>query len=113
MTFSELLENVRTYYIDQFVASVARFREEGKSVLAEPALRGADGKPAVEGVLSLPVRSDIVLLENGQVQSSLTVDTEEMLSFEPFGFAWGESFQVSRRVVRCSPWGPSSSFGKL
>ena len=94
MHLGELLDQVRSYYLNRLAAEVNE--TDGKyHLIIEPAFRNADGTYATEGALELPCRKDLGLTEEGKVTKLLTVDTEDMLSFEPITFAWENGVQVS------------------
>ena len=94
MTFTELLDSVRQHYLERFWAETSDREGEGNSVLLETASRMADGEVAREGVLDLPMRSDIVVVNDGQITDSILVDTEKMVSFSPFDLLWADKFPI-------------------
>lgn len=92
MSLGLLLDDIRRHY----TARLASFAEELRAadpdatVLTEVAFEDEDGAVAVEGVLELPMRLDVVELKGGDVSQLLTVDTDSHVDFEPVDFDWGE-----------------------
>ena len=71
---------------------IAQQRTSGNAtVVHEPVLRDGEGEVMRSGPLDIPMRVDIVLAKDGEVIDSINVDTEEMLSFEPFEFTWPDN----------------------
>lgn len=89
MQFSELLDQIRSHYVERLLEAIAEQRENPDvTIVHEPALRDEDGEIAESGPMAIPMRVDIVMVEDGEVVDSLNVDTEDMLAFEPFSFTW-------------------------
>jgi hypothetical protein len=88
MTAGELLDQVRALYVDQFAAIAAELSQEGDELIFEPAFRDEHGKIIGDGALSLPLRTDLVLVRGGEAQEPTRVDSEKMLSFEPLSIEW-------------------------
>jgi hypothetical protein len=95
MGLGDLLDKIRQYYLDRYIATAEQRMANTADVVLEPALRNSDGEVVVEGELQLPLRIDLVVLQNGEAKESLTIDTDGMLSFEPISFDWSDSLQVS------------------
>ncbi len=91
----ELLEGVRTYYLDRFRAAIEEHEaEEDQEVIAEAPLLDDAGERVREGALELPYRLDLAILRGGECVDSVTVDTEAMLSFDPVEFTWEGRLRV-------------------
>lgn len=75
--------------MQQFAKTLAKYSD--KEVIHEPALCDADGKMVVAGKLSLPTRLDIVLLQSQTPTDTIRVDSNTVLSFAPFTFAWADT----------------------
>lgn len=97
MTPGELLDRVRDFYIDRLSREIREQRAAGRTVIVEPAFRDEDGKLVREGVLDLPARADLVISDGASAVESIQVDTEQMLSFESFSFAWSTALRVECR----------------
>lgn len=102
MTLGELLDAIRDQYLGQFRARL------GPGWLAETAYRLGHGELAREGPLRLPLRLDLVeMTEAGG--KPVAVDSEVMLSFEPFEVEWAGGLSVRVQpfvwdycIVRCT-----------
>src|SRR5208283_346657 len=96
MAVGQLLDRIRGLYLDRFAEAVNECRKD-RSVEAfvEGAFATSDGETVGEGSLGLPLRTDIVVAQNGVVQESLRVDSERALSFETLSFDWEEKLQVT------------------
>ena len=97
MTLGDLLRQIREYYLIRFKKGLEEIQRSGKqSAISEEVLLTSDGKPARGGVLQLPMRVDLIVVENGRVVDSIRIDTEKMLTFAPFELIWdGMSVCVS------------------
>jgi hypothetical protein len=96
---SDLLEvaaKAREIYLDAFRAAI---KELGDEIMAEPALRDEDGSLVVEGDLELPIRYDLVRLQEGEASESIQVDSDQIVDFEEF-----EMPLSSGRGVRVIPF---------
>ncbi len=60
MTLGDLLEMIRQDYIDHLTATAEDLEAEGAEVMFEPAFRDDKGEVALEGVLKLPARVDLL-----------------------------------------------------
>jgi len=85
MTVSELLAAVRKPYIDTLASAAV------ESEHIEPAYRRADGSLAIEGLLHLPCRADIIAASGPSAGQPIRVDSETQLRFEPVSFHVGET----------------------
>jgi len=88
MTVGQLLDAIRNRYLKQFCRCIAEVQKAGMEPMAEAAYRDEDGGLAREGVLSLPMRLDIVGFAEGEAKGTFRVDSDSMLSFEPIDFEW-------------------------
>jgi hypothetical protein len=90
----ELLDQVRQYYVDRFIKTRDELlAEQNTRLILEPELRGNDGIVVTEGVLQLPLRTDMAVIKDGAAET-LSIDTERMLSFDPVSFIWGAGLEV-------------------
>lgn len=94
MTVSELLVAIRKPYVE----TLARQAAEGAGYV-EPAYRNSDGSLAIEGVMAMPCRVDMIAREGAAAGEPVQVDAESELAFEPVGFA------IEQMAVRISPFG--------
>jgi len=60
MTLGDLLEMIRQDYLDHLTATAGDLEAEGAEVMFEPAFRDDKGEVALEGVLKLPARVDLL-----------------------------------------------------
>lgn len=88
MTLGDLLGQIREYYLSRFRKQLEEIQRSGQSAISEEVLRTSDGMPAREGVLELPMRVDLIVVEGGRVVDSIRIDTEKMLTFAPFELTW-------------------------
>lgn len=89
MQLSELLDRIRSHFVERLMEAIEQQRSDDEvTIVHEPALRDGKGKIVSAGSLDTPSRIDIVKVKDGEVIDSLNVDTEDMLSFEPFEFTW-------------------------
>ena len=94
MSPGDLLDEIRSLYIDRFVQCISEIDPKCKALL-EPALLHKDGNYAVEGELSLPCRVDMVVLRDGVAEGSTTIDSDRVLSFDTFDFQWDNGVRIS------------------
>jgi hypothetical protein len=91
----ELLDDIRAVYCRALAAELIESTSQGRAeVTNEVALRDADGRAAMDGSLRLPMRIDLVTIEDGVAVASASVTSETMISFAPISFAWGTSLDV-------------------
>jgi hypothetical protein len=89
------LNAVRRYYLDRFVTTLSDLEQQpGVRVILEPALLDEDGHVVGDGSLDLPVRKDIVVLEQDEFRESIMLDTENMPVFEPLRLRWNDKVDV-------------------
>jgi len=94
VNLGQLIEKIRGLTVDALRAAAAE-HADGGSVIYEPALRGADGKPVTDGALALPTRVDLVVVAaDGTAQESVTVDSKRMVTFEPVSLEWDGGMDV-------------------
>ncbi len=106
MSLEELLEDVRNLYLDSVTAELlAQQAEDDVEIIREPALRDDEGESVPEGSLGLPVRVDMAILRDGEIESLGNVEIDEMYDFEPVEFAWGDSMAVQLLPF---PWDSAS-----
>jgi len=95
MGLEELLQDIRNLYLESFVAEVqANAEDEEIEVALEPALRDDDGSSVTEGTLALPVRVDMAVFRDGEIESLGNIEVDEMYDFEPVEFVWGDGMAV-------------------
>ena len=95
MRLSELLEEIRTYYIQRLIGFADERRREGSDVVLEGAMVDAEGKIVREGPFSLPLRKDVALVADGAVTRVFSVDTDGMLTFDPIQFKWSNDLKIT------------------
>lgn len=94
MRVGELLDQVRQYYVDRFIKTRDELlAEQNTRLILEPELRGDDGIVITDGVLQLPLRTDMAVIKDAAAKT-LSIDTERMLSFDPVSFIWGAGLAV-------------------
>ncbi|WP_395011311.1 hypothetical protein [Undibacterium sp.] len=94
MTFTELLTDIRSTYVDVLAKVVS-----AQSAHIEPAYRLVDGSLATEGTLSLPCRTDLIPKEGEKINQAVMVDSNSKLGFDPF------SFEIQSTTIVISPFG--------
>jgi hypothetical protein len=99
MTPGELFDEIRGHYLSRFGDHVDEVVAENPSVAVEVAFRDANGHAVREGTLQLPARSDLVVITNDEAAESHLIETESLLSFDPFEFDW-DGLQVSIEPFR-------------
>ncbi|MEQ9501014.1 MAG: hypothetical protein RIT81_29370 [Deltaproteobacteria bacterium] len=95
MNLNELLEDIRTMYVDDLVAAASALKGQG-DVRLEAALRDEAGALVREGPHGLGMRVDIAVL--GEDATTHAVDSERMIDFEP-----GE-LEYENLVVEIAPF---------
>lgn len=92
MSLGLLLDDIRRHYTARLGSFAEELREADPeaTILTEVAFEDEDGAVAVEGLLELPMRLDVVEMKGGEVSQLLTVDTDSHVDFEPVDFDWGE-----------------------
>jgi hypothetical protein len=121
LTLSELLTQMRDFYLRRFREVLKEQRQEpGVRVIAESVLRKADGEIAREGLLGLPMRVDAAVIRDGKVEDSFQIVTERTASFKPFTFRWTGGaeitvgpFQWEDCRIKLIGAGPESNFQPL
>jgi len=120
MTLGDILRQIREYYLIRFKKGLEEIQMSGKqSAISEEVLLTSDGMPAREGVLQLPMRVDLIVVEGGRVVDSIRIDTEKILTFAPFELVWdGMSVRVSgfkwnEMRFTCTSGGTPISMGPL
>ncbi|MGO9119549.1 MAG: hypothetical protein ACLQPD_18310 [Desulfomonilaceae bacterium] len=92
----ELLDEIRGLYLDSYAEAVRDCRkDESAKVFLEGAFVTQDGELIREGPLGLPLRTDILVAEDGEVKESFRVDSEPRLYFDKFDFDWAEKLHVT------------------
>jgi hypothetical protein len=94
MGLQELLSQIRQFYLDHFREILREKRRLPMArIIAEPALRGPDGKVARQGNLKLPIRTDLVI-RSSTVNDSVSVAKEKPLDFDPVLVEWTPTLKV-------------------
>jgi hypothetical protein len=94
-TLGELLDGVRSYYLDRFREAIDEQEADPRNqAQAESALLDAAGEVVREGAFHTGLRIDIVVFQDDEYVDSLTIDTERMLSFDLAEFTWEGSLRV-------------------
>jgi hypothetical protein len=89
MTFAELLEQIRDFYLRHLREAMAEVRKDPEAkLIVEGVLRNPEGEVVSEGLLDLPMRVDIVVTRAGQVVDSYQVKAAHELAIKPFTFPW-------------------------
>ncbi len=85
MTLGDLLEMIRQDYIDHLTASAEDLEAEGAEVMFEPAFRDDKGEVALEGIMKLPARVDLLAkrVEDGKEEvEPVQVSAEGVFKFD-------------------------------
>lgn len=101
MTLGDLLEMIRQDYMDHLTASAEDLQEDGAEVMFEPAFRDDKGEVALDGVLKLPARIDLLAKRGEEVETvqvaaegvfkfdgSIDITWEGGMALQVFPFAW-------------------------
>jgi len=94
MEMDQIFTETRNRYLNQFIEVLTKLEASGQRAAAEAAFRNEQGGLAEEGTLSLPLRGDIFVIEDGQPTESISVDSEAMFSFEPLSVVFGDNLPV-------------------
>jgi hypothetical protein len=94
MTLGQLLDDIRDPYVNQFSKRIALLAKEGIKVISEAAYRNEHGALVREGILGFPLRADLITFADGQTPQRIMVDSEIILSFEPFSLNWDETIPI-------------------
>lgn len=96
MTFAEILEQIRDFYLRHLREAMAEVRKDPEAkLIVEPVLRNAEGEAVSEGLLKLPMRADIVVTRAGQVVESYQVKAAHDLVIKPCTFQWTGGMTVT------------------
>ena len=85
MTLGDLLEMIRQDYLDHLTASAEDLQEDGAEVMFEPAFRDDKGEVALDGVLKLPARIDLLAKRastDGEAVETVQVAAEGVFKFD-------------------------------
>ena len=89
MEFAELIDKIRSHYVQRLMEAIAAERASSDAtVVHEPALRNGSGEIVRAGPLDTPSRIDIVKAKEGEVVDSINVNPANMLSFPQFTLTW-------------------------
>jgi len=95
MGLTELLEQIRNDYVDQLSLAIdERQAVADVRVIAEPALRDENSRLATDGVLQLPARTDIAIIENEELADMYNVEADRTIDFDAVEFDWGKTLHV-------------------
>ncbi len=95
MGLGELLDQVRSYYLDRFREAISEQESAGDiRVIVESPYLDSQGNPSREGALNLPMRGDIFVISESEAAKSLQVDTKNMIGFSPLKFEWEQRLSV-------------------
>ncbi|MBX2800462.1 MAG: hypothetical protein KTR31_22480 [Myxococcales bacterium] len=109
---SELLERIRTLYVEQLARALA----ETEHAQGEVALRHGTGEIGREGALDLGMRIDVVVVQDGEALRQFHVASSTRMQFEPVSvqydtiqlelrpFAWdGATLQLTGQSLDLQP----------
>lgn len=101
MTLGDLLEMIRQDYIDHLTANADDLQAEGAEVMFEPAFRDDKGEVALDGLLKLPARVDLLAKRGVEVETvqvaaegvfkfdgSIDITWDTGMPVQVFPFAW-------------------------
>src|SRR5688572_19863537 len=95
MTAAEILDQIRSLYVDALESEIEERSGAGVSVVSEAAYLTAEGELSRDGEFNLPARADVIVVRSGRAEEALQVDTERMISFSPVTFVWEETLEVT------------------
>lgn len=93
MKLSDLLAHLRTHHLEGMAALLAPLVARGR-VLTETVALSDEGDVLPTGVLALPMRIDVVVLQESGPPKRAQLDTRKMLSFPTAEFTWPTGPQV-------------------
>jgi hypothetical protein len=94
MTVGQLLDRIRSQYVSKFEAILLKEQKGSGRVLSELVMRDANGEPVEEGLLGLPMRIDLLQESENNSYSSLSIDSDECITFAPLEFEWKETLEI-------------------
>ena len=96
MTLSDILEQQRSLYLEEFANRLASFSAEVAGLMQPEALYLlADGTPVRTGTLALPARGDVCVRNHKRIEEIARIDSARTLGFDAFRFVWQEALQVA------------------
>lgn len=87
MKLSDLLAHLRTHHLEGMASLLAPLVARGR-VLTETVALDDEGNVLPTGMLALPMRIDVVVLQEGAAPKKAQLDTRKMLSFPAAEFTW-------------------------
>ena len=96
MTLTEILEQIRGLYLEEFSARLEGFPVDVRRVLlAEALYLNAEGDALRTGALQLPARGDLCVLQDQRVQEIACIEASRSVRFDAFRFVWDNRVQVA------------------
>ena len=96
MTLSDILEQQRSLYLEEFANRLASFSAEVAGLKQPEALYLlADGTPVRTGTLALPARGDVCVRNDKRIEEIARIDSARTLGFDAFRFVWQDALQVA------------------
>ena len=90
------LDEIRDVYLNIYAEAISECRKnKSVKVFAEAVFTTSDGEAIGEGPLGLPLRTDIVVVQDGVVKESFRVESELRFYFEDFSFEWKDKLLVT------------------
>lgn len=96
MTLADVLQQLRTLYVEELSARCNGFSAELRGALLPEALyQLTTGEPIRSGPLALPARGDLCVLREQKISELARIESPRALEFEPFRFLWADAMQVA------------------
>jgi len=96
MTLTDVLEQIRSVYLEEFAQRLAGYPDDVRRVmLAEALYVDADGSPIRTGALKLPARGDLCVLQEQKIQEIARIESSRTVQFDGFRFVWNDQLQIA------------------
>lgn len=96
MTLTDVLEQIRSVYLEEFTERLAGYpADASKVLLAEALYIGADHEPIRTGALNLPARGDVCVLQGQKIREIARIEASRTVQFEGFRFVWNDQIQIA------------------
>jgi len=96
MTLTDVLEQIRSVYLEEFAQRLAGYPADVSRVLLVEALYvGADDTPIRTGALRLPARGDACVMQDQKIQEIARIEASRTVQFDSFRFVWSDQLHIA------------------
>lgn len=96
MTLTEILNQIRDVYIDEFSKRLERYPAEvSRALLVEALYLTTEGEPIRTGDLQLPARGDLCVSQDRRIREIARIEASRSVQFDAFRFVWNDRLQVA------------------